>query len=424
MEQTEKIFQEVLQRVKPSEEELKEVKRTTNDFLERFEKQLKKFKVNAGAFIGGSDAKDTLIKKGVYDVDVFVRFDKGVENISEVCEKVLKSFVKRYQKVHGSRDYFRIDVKTHHVELVPVLKVKNPREAENITDLSYSHVNYVKRKIKGKKLDDIRIAKAFCYATNCYGAESYVNGFSGYGLELLIHYYGSFLKFVKAMSKHKKGEKIIIDIEKFYKNKNIILMDLNASKLQSPVILIDPTFKQRNVLAALNDETFEKFKKECKKFLKTPSIKSFELQKTDLEKVKQDANKKKFEFILLEAKTDKQEGDVAGSKLLKFYKHLEKEIEEFFEIKKKGFNYGKGKSARFFFVVKNKKELLIQGPNVKDLKNVKRFKKHHKKCIVRGKRIFAKEKIDFNVESFMKKWMLKHKKKLNEMSIKGLRLVQ
>ena len=99
-------------------------------------------------------------------------------------------------------------------------------------------------------------------------------------------------------------------------------MDINSSKLQSPIILIDPTYKQRNVLAGLSDETFDRFKKVCKKFLKKPSMKSFEIEKTDLEKIKKDARNKKFEFIMLEGRTKKQEGDIAAKKLLKFYKHL------------------------------------------------------------------------------------------------------
>ena len=92
-------------------------------------------------------------------------------------------------------------------------------------------------------------------------------------------------------------------------------MDLNEAKLESPIILIDPTFKSRNALAALSQETFEKFKQDAKKFLKSPSIKDFEIQELDLDKVKQNAKKNKHEFILIETKTRKQEGDIAGSKL-------------------------------------------------------------------------------------------------------------
>ena len=200
-------------------------------------------------------------------------------------------------------------------------------------------------------------------------------------------------------------------------------MDLNSSKLKSPIILIDPTYKQRNALAALSDETLEKFKKICGKFLKNPSIKTFEIKKTDLEKIKKDAKKKKFEFILLEAKTDKQEGDIAGSKLLKFYNHLNNETEKFFEIKNKGFNYNKKKSARYFFVVKSKGEILHDGPMINDIDNVKRFKKEHPKVFMKNHKVYAKEKIKFNIKKFIEDWKVKNKKKIREMSIKKLRVV-
>ena len=105
------------------------------------------------------------------------------------------------------------------------------------------------------------------------------------------------MKFIRAIAKTRR-EKIIIDIEKKHKSKRAILMDLNSSKLQSPIILVDPTYKQRNVSAALSEETFERFKKDCKKFLKNPSIKAFEIQKTDLEKIKQNA-KNGFSLFLM-----------------------------------------------------------------------------------------------------------------------------
>ncbi|MBD3252791.1 hypothetical protein GF386_03610, partial [Candidatus Pacearchaeota archaeon] len=54
-----------------------------------------------------------------------------------------------------------------------------------MTDLSYFHVNHILKKIKKNKnlSDEIRLAKKFAYSQNCYGAESYIHGFSGYALE-------------------------------------------------------------------------------------------------------------------------------------------------------------------------------------------------------------------------------------------------
>lgn len=332
--------------------------------------------------------------------------------------------------VHGSRDYFRVKIASNFfIELIPVLKVGKPEEAENITDLSYSHVKYLNKNLKSAKiLDDIRIAKAFCYANNCYGAESYIRGFSGYGLELLVYHYGSFLKFIKAVIKINNlkvtRDKEIIDIEKHHKNKQAIMMDLNSSKLRAPIILIDPTYKQRNVLAALSEETFEKFRKECQRFLKSPSVKAFEIKKIDLERIKIDAKKNKHEFILLEAKTNKQEGDIAGSKLLKFYKHLGKEIGKYFEVKNKGFNYNQNQSARYFFVVKSKGKILHEGPFAKDKKNVKRFKKEHKNTFIKKGKVYAMQKIDFTLDKFMNDWKKKTKRKMKEMSIHELKIVR
>ncbi|MBT96896.1 MAG: nucleotidyltransferase domain-containing protein [Candidatus Pacearchaeota archaeon] len=415
------ILKEVLEEVTPSKHDLDKIKEDLNKFLREFKKRLK---INAEVFVGGSLAKNTLIKKDIYDVDIFIRFDEKYKDnkISNLTHKIIKGFTKS-SIIHGSRDYFNIKLNpAFYLEIIPVIKVKNPKEARNITDLSYSHVKYINQKLKSKKiLDEIRLAKAFCYANKCYGAESYIKGFSGYSLELLIYHYGSFLKFIKNIEKIK--DRVIIDIEKHYKNKQDVLMDMNNSKLKSPIILIDPTYKQRNALAALSHETFEKFKKNCRDFLRNPSLKSFKVREINLDKIRKNAIKNKLEFILININTIKQEGDVAGTKLLKFYNHLTKEIEKFFLIKNKGFSYNQKKSAECFFVVKSKEEILYEGPNIKQEKNVKEFKKRHKNIFVKKNRIYAKEKITFNIKKFILDWKNKNNRKINEMYIKNLKII-
>ena len=326
------ILKEVILKVKPSKEELEEMNKLISDFVNRLDEKIKQLKIDAEIFVGGSFAKKTFIKKdqqGFSDVDFFLRFarnekflapktfkrsqkvsgdKKNKDDISELTKKVLGN-MENVSLIHGSRDYFKIKIREDFfIELIPVIKVKKPEESLNITDLSYSHVKYINKKIKSEKiLDEIMITKAFCYANHCYGAESYIKGFSGYAIELLVYYYGSFLKFIKTINKSRNGDKIIIDIEKQFKNKNQIMMDLNKSKLQSPIILIDPTCKNRNALAALSEESFNRFKEAVNKFLKNPSLEAFEEKKTDLEKIKKNAFDKKYEFILLEITTDKQE---------------------------------------------------------------------------------------------------------------------
>jgi len=419
------ILKQVLEKIEPPKEELTLIQNSVKNFIKDFEKKLKSARIKAEIFVGGSFAKKTVIKKDSYDVDIFIRFDKKYQekDISKLTKKLL-GISKNITRIHGSRDYFKIKIgPSFFLEIIPVIKVRNSKNYENITDLSYSHVKYIRKKIKSQKLlDEIRIAKAFCYANNCYGAESYIEGFSGYSLELLIYYYKGFIKFLRAMEKTNKN-KVVIDIERHYKNKSQVLMDINSAKLDSPIILIDPTYKQRNALAALSNETFKRFQKSCKKFLKTPSLKDFEVQKTDLEKIKRTAKKTQQEFLLIEAKTNKQSGDIAGSKLLKFYKHLIFEIKPFFQIKNKGFNYNNKKAARYFFVVKPKKEILLHGPSLNELKHVKRFQKRHKSTFVRLNRIYAKEKVNYTLKQFILKWERKNKKKIKEMAIFDLKIL-
>jgi tRNA nucleotidyltransferase (CCA-adding enzyme) len=423
---TNAILKEVLERVEPSDEEKKILENMVKVFDEKLKRLIVKMKNPPEIFIGGSYAKKTLIRKDKYDVDIFLRYGKNYDgkNISEITKCLLKDF-KNVLLVHGSRDYFRINMGNNiFIELVPVKKVSSPAGSDNITDLSYSHVKYVNSKIKNKKiLDEIKIAKAFCHANNCYGAESYIRGFSGYSLELLVYYYKGFLKMIKELVKD-KSEKIIVDIEKKYKNKKDVLIDMNSSKLESPIILVDPTFPQRNALAALSYETFERFKKACGEFLKNPTIKSFEKQKVNLEQIKKNAQSKKHEFILIEITTEKQEGDIAGSKLLKFYNHLTSEVEKFYELKNKGFNYNGKKSARAFYVLQRKKEIIYFGPYENDEKNVKMFKKEHKNIFVKNKRLFAREKVNFSAKEFFSKWKVKNKRRIKEMSVVGMEFVE
>jgi tRNA CCA-adding enzyme len=422
MNKVKQILQEVLSEITPSKKELKEIKKETDAFISILKKEIKKRNIAAKVFIGGSLAKNTLIKKGRYDIDIFIRFsDKYSENdISGLTETLIKP-VKKAERIHGSRDYFRIGFEKFHIEIIPVIEIKNPKDAKNITDLSYFHVNYIKKKLKEKKIfDEIKLAKAFCHASNTYGAESYIKGFSGYGLELLICKYKHFIKFIEIAAK--TNEKLIIDLEKKYKDRHEVLMNMNSAKMHSPIILIDPTYRERNALAALSEETFAGFKKACKRFLAKPSKEAFEQKKTDFKAAEAKAKKNMLEFVLITAGTDKQEGDIAGSKLLKFYNHLKEELKKFYGIKDSGFEYDEKKHARFFFAAKNKKKILVSGPMANDKKNAAAFKKKHGGAVIKNKRLYAEEKNNLKLKNFILLWKEKNQRKVAEMDISSLEI--
>ena len=121
-------------------------------------------------------------------------------------------------------------------------------------------------------------------------------------------------------------EKLVIDLEKHYKNSKEVLTEMNEAKLESPVILVDPTYKARNALAGLSTETFKKFLEETKRFLKNPKEEYFEEKRIIPEALKKEAKKKKAEYTRIIITTNKQEGDIAGTKMLKFSKFLKEKL--------------------------------------------------------------------------------------------------
>ena len=401
---------------RPSEEESKILRKKANIFAGLLKKELKRKKIFAEVFIGGSMAKGTLVKKKVNDIDLFVRFDKKHENPSSLLEGVLPEFCKKNKykltKIHGSRDYFMLQNEEGFIfEVVPVLKIKNPREAENVTDLSYFHVRYAKKKMNKELARQIAIIKAFCKAQDVYGAESYIGGFSGYGLECLIIYYKSFEKMAKALINIKS--KLILDPEKKYKNKNDIFLEINESKMQSPIVLIDPTWKERNVLAALSNESFQKFQKVLKEFLKKPSFEFFkDKNAADKKALAEFAKKSKAEFVELTLWTDRQGGDIAGTKLKRFYDFLAEELESDFSVLKKEFYYFENKMAEVYFVLAPKKEKTKVGPFTNLKKHCEAFRKMHKEIFEKDGRLYASEKINKSAKKFIKDYAKGNKKKI------------
>ena len=77
----------------PSDYEIKFIKERTKYLTNLIKKEIDKKNIKASVFLGGSFAKDTLLKSENYDVDIFIRFDskyKDKEMINEI-EKDRKS---------------------------------------------------------------------------------------------------------------------------------------------------------------------------------------------------------------------------------------------------------------------------------------------------------------------------------------------
>ena len=436
MKKINEVLKKQLSIITPSSQEMRILTLEISSIVFKINSELRK--IDAFAIIGGSFAKGTIIRTRRYDLDVFARFnyekyknrDKEISGILlNVLKKLNRNNAFQIELLHGSRDYFRIHLKNAeklihipiYMEIVPVLSIGKTEDALNVTDVSPLHVLYVLDKIKkGRNIaDSIKIAKSFCYGQGCYGAESHIRGFSGYCLELLCLHFGSFINLLKAASKWNIKEKTIIDIPKFYKSKNMIMIEMNEAKIVSPLIVVDPVQPDRNAAAAISSEKLEIFAKASKSFLKNPSLSFFVKKEITKEEMKKLAGKKKKSLIVIEAGSIKEKEDVAGAKLFKLFSMLLKKFKKEGKVEGKWKYDEDGRKAEFFFLFKPEKSIILRGPPVKLEQNVKQFRKKWKKTFIKSGIVCSQRK-----SKSIKEIIAIPKEQLDEMGIKGLKLVK
>ena len=393
-------MQIVLSKIKPSEKEDKRVDNIVKEFLDKLNNKL----VRAYAVVGGSFGKDTWLV-GDHDIDIFVLFEDDID-CSNILELALKRSFPKIERIHGSRDYFQVLYKNLNFEIVPVFRIIKAEQARNVTDVSPLHIKWVRERGEDKIRDEIRLAKQFCKAQKVYGAETFIKGFSGYVMELLVIYYGSFQNLIKGASKWKVGHVINPGNRDF---------DLNPDKL-SPLIVIDPVQPNRNAAAALSLDCFEKFIRSCILYLKKPEIEFFEIKKIKLEELKD----KDLVFI---AEALKGKKDVIGTKLLKVYDFIFSELNnEGYGVVNSGWEWND--KAYFWFNVK-KKELSPfkerAGPPLDKKENAEEFRKKHlgRTIVEKDERLYVILPRQFvKLKDFVKNLLKKQEIKENVMKIK------
>ncbi len=348
----------ILRTIKPSPAEEATLRTNVNAFL----KQL-----GLPAIIGGSYAKGTWLS-GDHDIDLFIPYQKTTKNISDQLEKHLQKKFKNVVRLHGSRDYYQIRQTNITFEIVPVKKIRKADEAENITDVSPLHVAWVNKHTNEHRKDEVRLAKQFCKAHHLYGAETYIKGFSGYVLEILVVHYGNFAKLLKHSLHWKEG--MVIDVAGHYHG-------INSSK-KTALIIIDPVQASRNAAAALSDEKIKAFQKAARAFLQHPSKDAFietpfnlaEIQKNDL---------------VIQATPLTGKRDTVGTKLLKVHEYLLQKLEEEgYEITGSGWHWNT--NAYFWYTVKAtklSKTLKHSGPPLINTKHLAAFTKKYKKLALK-----------------------------------------
>ena len=156
---------------------------------------------------------------------------------------------------------------------------------------------------------------------------------------------------------------------------------MNTSKIEGPLILIDPVDKTRNASAAVGKESFYKFIQSSKKFLKKPSLEYFE-------------RRVKIPKGVLVVTTELIEGkhDIVGAKYKKVFEALQQQLEPF-HLLDSDWEWVPGTKPTFWYKTEKKNVETVErkGPPITMKNAVEEFKKAHKKTIIKKGMLYAYE---------------------------------
>jgi len=208
------------------------------------------------AMVTGSVARGTWVK-GDKDIDIFMLFPPELPR-EELQEKglaaayaVVERFSGTAEEKYAEHPYLNAKIGGFYVDLVPCYHVASTAEMKCAVDRTPFHTRYLLPKILPLR-EDVLLLKQFAKGGDVYGSDHLIGGFSGYLCELLILAYGGFSELMQAASKFRYGE--VIDIEGYYSDKKAV-----RKKFSEPLVVIDPTDKDRNVAASLTPTRFAEF---------------------------------------------------------------------------------------------------------------------------------------------------------------------
>src|SRR3989338_9447394 len=185
------MLQDVLKKVKPTNEEEKTLKVFVRKLL-----QVSETISGYECVVCGSIGKLTWLR-GDHDIDLFIMFpdvprkeleEKGLEFGKKIISELGGKYIIKYAEhpyVHGV-------IGNYNVDIVPCYRISKGEKIKSAVDRSPLHLVYIVENITDKQRDEARLLKQFCKGIGVYGSDTRHSGFSGYICELLILHYKDF----------------------------------------------------------------------------------------------------------------------------------------------------------------------------------------------------------------------------------------
>ncbi len=265
------MLERVLREIKPTEDERKSTVANVNRVMAMLKTIVSR---DVELRVAGSVARGTNLR-GDSDIDIFMLFpnDREKEGILKKGLEYGKALARsekrgRYEIKYAEHPYVRVylDSMGIKIDMVPAFKVKSADELSTSVDRTPLHTEFIEANVSARQKDDVRLLKYLLKAHHIYGAETKTGGFSGYLCELLVYQYGSFLAVLRKFSELKLP--IIIDPRK--KSEYI---DIGINKrFGSEFVVIDPVDTDRNVAAAVSEDSLSRFVLVAREFMERPSM--------------------------------------------------------------------------------------------------------------------------------------------------------
>ena len=375
----EKLKNEVLEKIKPKKEEKEQVTEVAKEIVSLVEREIGTI---GKCTVVGSIVKGTFLSND-RDVDIFVIFknemstDKLRNEVQNIGKRVFGSFEEKY----AQHPYIHAHYRGMEIDLVPAFEFKG--RIKSSVDRTPEHTQFVLRRIRENEglKNEILLLKQFAKGINLYGAESKVQGFSGYLCELFIIRYQSLEGFLEAAKTFEKGTMLTLGESAKEKKRK----EWN----QSPLIFVDPVDSRRNVASSLSEENIELLKEAASAFLKDPKITFFFPNEPPVYKK---INTENLIAIDLSNAIKLRIEDIYFSQLRRAMNLIKKQLEEF-GVEKSGI-FCNGKRALIFFKL-NKMELQRkiehEGPPISMKAHAKKFieKWGKERCYTKNMRVYT-----------------------------------
>lgn len=257
-----KIEKDVLDRIIPSAEEQGRIEAAVTDLMGRVNGIIRDRNLPIQPILVGSIAKGTHLTDP--DIDLFLRFPSDVakEEIGRIDKaigrEILNNPVERYAQhayISGKWQGFKTD-------LVPCYDVPSGRGKISAVDRTPFHTEYIRKHLREKQKNEVRLLKCFSNGIGVYGAEAKIQGFSGYLCELLI------LKFASFSNLLAKAKKWKPPVECWLERKS-------EKQFDDEFVFVDPVDPGRNVASPVSPEKLELFIDACKAYKKKPDERLF-----------------------------------------------------------------------------------------------------------------------------------------------------